>query len=544
MSTENWRDSIWSDITTQTKQKPEPNWDVIVIGGGIVGAGVFREAVRAGLKTLLVEAHDFSSGTSSRSSKMVHGGFRYLKNAQIKLTMDSVHERKRLIKEGVGLINPLPFHLVSYHGDRIPGWVFGLGLVAYDTLAMRWDHTHYSAPELLEKCPNINQKSLEGGYQYYDAQTDDARLVYRVIQEAQSAGGTALNYAKVTGLLRDRFGQVKGIALHDLITNQTAEVKALVVINATGAWADQLRAHIGRGPRLRQLRGSHLVFPHRKLPVQDVISFLHPQDHRPVFAFAWEGVTLVGTTDVDHPYPMETNPYISNDETNYLMEGVDHIFGCLGLKRSDVRSSMAGIRSVLDTGKADPSKEARDEILWDEDGLITITGGKLTMFRHMACQTLRLAKKYLPGSFQCKDDARALDPVTERSIQDLTHAKNLDPLWKIRLLGRYSNKTADLLTFSHEDEFSRIADTLTLWSEVRFAAQAEQIVHLDDLLLRRTRLGTLLENGALNEIERIKSICQEELGWDDSRWQMEERAYRALWQKSFSLPESEKLITV
>ncbi len=123
MSTENWRDSIWSDITTQTKQKPEPNWDVIVIGGGIVGAGVFREAVRAGLKTLLVEAHDFSSGTSSRSSKMVHGGFRYLKNAQIKLTMDSVHERKRLIKEGVGLINPLPFHLVSYHGDRIPGWV-------------------------------------------------------------------------------------------------------------------------------------------------------------------------------------------------------------------------------------------------------------------------------------------------------------------------------------------------------------------------------------------------------------------------------------
>lgn len=542
MSTENWRDSIWSDITNQSRQSSSPNWDVIVIGGGIVGAGVFREAVRAGLNTLLVDAHDFSSGTSSRSSKMVHGGFRYLKNAQIKLTMDSVHERKKLLNEGVGLINPLPFNLVSYIGDSIPGWVFGLGLVAYDALALRWDHTHFSVPELLERCPNINQKSLEGGYQYYDAQTDDARLVYRVIQEGQSAGGTALNYARVEGLLRNQLGQVKGVELHDLVANRHAEVQSHVVVNATGAWADQLRAHVGRGPRLRQLRGSHLVFPHHKLPVQDVISFLHPQDHRPVFTFAWEGVTLVGTTDVDHPYPMDTNPYISAGETDYLMAAVDHIFGGLGLTLADVQSSMAGIRSVLDTGKADPSKEARDEILWDEDGLITITGGKLTMFRQMACQTLKMAKRYLPDSFQCKDDARALDPVAETSIQQHLAAGDLDPVWKIRLLGRYNARAADLLACAHEEELTRVEDTLTLWAEIRFAAHAEQIVHLDDLLLRRTRLGTLLANGGMDEIIRIRSICQPELGWDDERWQTEEIAYRALWQKSFQIPMSENQI--
>jgi glycerol-3-phosphate dehydrogenase len=542
MSTENWRDSIWSDITNPSWKSSSPNWDVIVIGGGIVGAGVFREAVRSGLKTLLVDAHDFSSGTSSRSSKMVHGGFRYLKNGQFKLTMDSVHERKRLLNEGVGLINPLPFNMVNYQGDSIPGWVFGLGLAAYDALALRWDHTHFSVQELLERCPNINQKSLEGGYQYYDAQTDDARLVYRVIQEAQSAGGTALNYAHVDGLLRNQQGQVIGIELNDLVEKRKAEVQSRVVINATGAWADQLRAHVGRGPRLRQLRGSHLVFPHYKLPVRDVISFLHPQDNRPVFAFAWEGVTLVGTTDVDHPYPMDTNPYISSDEADYLMEAVDHIFGSLGLTLADVRSSMAGIRSVLDTGKADPSKEARDEILWDEDGLITITGGKLTMFRQMACQTLKMAKRYLHNSYECKDDARALDPVSEKSIPSHLLSLDLDPLKKIRILGRYNAKSTDLLTCAHEDELARIEDTLTLWAEIRFAAHAEQVVHLDDLLLRRTRIGSLLANGGMDEIIRIRSICQPELGWDDERWQKEESAYRALWKKSFQIPMSENMI--
>jgi len=536
MAIEKWRDSLWSDITSQANPSSSPYWDVIVIGGGIVGAGVFREATRAGLKTLLVEAHDFSSGTSSRSSKMVHGGFRYLKNGQIKLTLDSVHERKRLLKEGIGLINPLPFTLVSYYGDHIPSWVFGLGLVAYDALALRWNHTHFSCPDLQDLCPQINQKSLLGGYQYYDAQTDDARLVYRVLQEAQSAGGIALNYARVEGLLRNQQGKVLGIQLLDLPTGKTAEVQARVVINASGAWADQLRKHVNRPERLRLLRGSHLIFPHDKLPIQDVISFLHPRDQRPVFAFSWEGATLVGTTDVDHNATMNTNPSISPTETQYLMEAVDHIFGCLGLTLSDVRSSMAGIRSVLDTGKEDPSREARDEILWDEDGLITITGGKLTMFRKMACQSLKLAQKYLPQQYKCKDDARALDRVSEDDMDNISQAQELDPLIKLRLLGRYSSKTRELLSLAQADEMTRIPNSLTLWSELRWAAHAEQIVHLDDLLLRRTRLGNLLPNGALDEIARIRSICQPELGWDDQRWQTEETSYSCLWQQAYSIP--------
>ncbi|HTP07060.1 MAG TPA: FAD-dependent oxidoreductase, partial [Anaerolineae bacterium] len=170
----NWREQIWSDL--------DQPWDLIVIGGGITGAGILREASRAGLKTLLVEGHDFASGTSSRSSKMVHGGLRYLRNAQFRLTVDSVHERERLLREGRGLIEPLSFLIAGYLGDRPPSWVFGMGLMVYDVLGRRWAHHHFDAPQLQELAPQITGRDLVGGYQYYDAQTDDARLVLRVIR--------------------------------------------------------------------------------------------------------------------------------------------------------------------------------------------------------------------------------------------------------------------------------------------------------------------------------------------------------------------------
>lgn len=528
MNCDEGRAKIWADI--------DQPWDVLVIGGGIVGAGVFRQAASLGLRTLLVDAHDFASGTSSRSSKMVHGGFRYLKNAQIKLTMDSVRERKRLLAEGQGLISQLPFTLVNYRGDKTPGWVFGLGLAAYDALALRWHHNQFTAGEIQEICPQVNEKRLLGGYQFYDAQTDDARLVLRVLQEGQNKGGVALNYAAVKGLLRQKNGRVVGVALQDVENNLTYEVKAGVVINATGAWADELRQHVDRPARLRRLRGSHLIFPHSVLPVNDVISFLHPQDHRPVFAFGWEGATLVGTTDLDHPEDMQTDPTITAAESEYLLQAVDHIFGCLNLTMKDVRSTMSGIRAVLNTGKADPSREARDEVLWNEEGLITITGGKLTMYRQMACETLKFARAYLPGNTHCNGDARALDVLTEDHVAELAAYKDLDPMLKLRLQGRYSHQTAQLLVLAGPGELELIPETYTTWAEIRWAAHAEQILHLDDLLLRRTRLGNLLEHGAREQLGRIRAIAQPELGWSDQRWQAEEQAYLTLWQASYSLP--------
>jgi glycerol-3-phosphate dehydrogenase len=530
MENPGWRASVWADLT-------QP-WDIVLIGGGIVGAGIFREAVEAGLKTLLLEGHDFSSGTSSRSSKMVHGGLRYLKNAQVKLTLDSSRERQRLIHEGQGLIDPLHFNLVNYQGDHTPGWVFGLGLIAYDLMVLRWKHTHLSRQRLKEICPQLNEKRLVGGYGFYDAQTDDARLVYRVIQEGQAAGGTAINYARVEGLLRNSKGKVCGVQVKDALTGAEKEVRAGLVINASGAWADELRGKIGRSPRLRLLRGSHLIFSSDRVPLDDAISFLHPDDHRPVFAFSWEGATLVGTTDVDHDHPMSTDPWISPQETDYLMSAVNHIFECLNLTTGDILSTFAGIRSVLDTGKADPSKEARDEILWDEDGLITITGGKLTMFSHMAQRTLRFARKYLPENIKIDKDKRALDLVNGDKFKSILDYPGLSAEQKIRLLGRYSHNTPNLILSSHGSDFEKIQATHTLWAELKWVARHEQVIHLDDLLLRRTRIGSLLPQGALPIMHQIREICQPQLGWDDSRWQAEVLDYQRLYAQSYSLPQS------
>ena len=202
-----WRERAWSRL--------EEPWDLIVIGGGITGAGILREATRAGLRTVLVEAGDFARGTSSRSSKLVHGGLRYLKNAQVNLTIESVHERERLLREGRGLVSPLGFLIPSFRGDRTPGWVFGLGLVIYDLLALKWGHRHYDAHGLLDLCPVLASEGLAGGYRYIDATTDDARLVLRVLREAVRAGGLALNYAPVEGLLTRRTGQVCGVIVRD-----------------------------------------------------------------------------------------------------------------------------------------------------------------------------------------------------------------------------------------------------------------------------------------------------------------------------------------
>lgn len=527
------REQIW--------QQAAGPWDLLIVGGGIVGAGLLREAAQAGLRALLVEGHDFSSGTSSRSSKMVHGGLRYLSTGQIKLTMQSVHERQRLLRQGRGLIDPLEFLLVSFKGDRPPAWIFAVGLMIYDTLAMKWQHEHESPGQVELLCPQVAQEKLVGGFRFFDAQTDDARMTLRILQEGVRAGGTALNYVRAAGLLRRSDGRVCGAQIVDQAGGRTAEAHAAVVVNATGAWADELRSHIGRKPRLRRLRGSHLMFPRCKLPVNKAISFLHPADRRPVFAFPWEGITLVGTTDVDHGRPAETDPRISDGEAAYLMQAVDATFGCLGLTLDDVQATMAGIRSVLDTGKANPSKESRDEVLWNEDGLVTITGGKLTMFRHMAQTTLNFIRPLLPNHVHPDRRERALDALDEAEFSSLATQHGLNPALQLRLLGRYGHAAPALLHAAQPGDLQPVGDSPTLWAELRWAAQAEQVVHLEDLLLRRTRLGLLLPEGAQGELERIRAVCQGGLGWDDALWQAEAQAYRELWQRAYSPPGAEGL---
>jgi glycerol-3-phosphate dehydrogenase len=316
---------------------------------------------------------------------------------------------------------------------------------------------------------------------------------------------------------------------------RSVEVRARVVINATGAWADRLREQVGGTARIRPLRGSHLIFPAWKLPVAQALSFLHPRDRRPVFIFPWEGITLVGTTDVDHKPPLNEEPSIDAGEFLYLMEAVNSQFAALNLAKEDVLATFAGVRPVIGTGKSDPSKESRDHVLWEEEGLLTVTGGKLTTFRLIALDALKTVRERLPDTPKIDKKHPVLDPIDV----ELSDGPVLDEETRRRLLGRYGADAPALVEAAAENELNAdaIPGTKALWAELRWAARAEGVVHLDDLLLRRVRLGLLTEEGGWPIMERVRAIVQPELGWDDERWEWEAQRYAELWNTAYSTPE-------
>ncbi len=508
-----WRDEIWSRL--------DQPWDMVIVGGGITGAGILAEAARMGKKALLVEVRDFSSGTSSRSTKLVHGGLRYLRQGQVKVTRESVIERERLLREAKGLVTPLGFFVPNFVSDTMPGWMVGAGLAVYDLIARKWAHEKYGIEELIEKLPPIAGAPIKGGYHYFDAQTDDSRLTIRVLREAVRRGGTAINYTRAVDLLRTNDGRVCGVTLRDETTGRTAEVQSPIIINATGVWADDLRGKVGAPKRLRPIRGSHLIFPRERLPISEAVGLIHPRDGRYVFAVPWEGVVLVGTTDIDHDTDLETEPKIAAEEVEYLLELTKHAFPHAELQSKDIRSSWAGVRGVINTGAANPAKESREHALWNEEGLLTVTGGKLTTFRMMALETLKAV------GLHGKRDHIFDDP--EEVVLD----ERLDLEMRGRLLGRYGTEAAAVLEAGNGAGATRINGAPALWAELKWAARNEGVVHLDDLLLRRVRLGLLLEQGGMPLMKRIRSIVQPELGWDDATWAREEARYREVWSRAY-----------
>jgi len=544
-----WRDEVWAHL--------EQPWDLLVIGGGITGAGILREASRLGLKALLVEQHDFAWGTSSRSSKLVHGGLRYLGEGKVRLTRASVHEREQLLSEGPGLIDPLGFLQSVRYGDSPGRLTFEMGLTVYDLLALQWDHHYYSADDFQMLAPHISRSGLQGGFRFGDAQTDDARLVLRVIQEAVRDGGVALHYTKAEELVLEKDAdagpdRVVGARLKDCLAEREAEVRARVVVNATGVWADRLRGQVHAQPRIRPLRGSHLIFPAWRLPVAQAVSFLHPIDHRPVMIFPWEGITLVGTTDIDCDAPMDQEPAISPVEVAYLMAAVEFQFPSLNIGLEDIVSTYAGVRPVIGSGKANPSDESREHVIWEEDGLLTVTGGKLTTFRLIAQDVLkaivhRLPQEIVPKSWADIAELPVLDPLSvglwdkEGIKEKIASAARLDEPVLLRLSGRYGADAPSLVAAAMPEELDFIPGTKFLWAELHWVARAEGVIHLDDLLFRRVRLGLLLPGGAAALLPRIRPICQPELGWEDDRWEAEEKAYLELWRRCYSLPERARI---
>jgi glycerol-3-phosphate dehydrogenase len=486
--------------------KVDAHYDLLVIGGGITGAAVLHAASQRGLKALLVERGDFASGTSSWSSKLIHGGMRYLKAGQWRMTLESVRERERLLDERPGLVEAQSFLMPVYAGAQPGPSALSAAFWIADRMAGRRTSRRIGAAAAVAIEPLLAPQKLRAAIAYRDGVVDDARLVLRLVFDAIAQGAQALNHVGAT--LVQEGGRVIGARLDDHIGGESRHVHATVTVHAAGVWAGGAPG----APLLRPLRGSHLVFAHTTLPLQRALAWLHPRDRRPVFAHPWEGAVVVGTTDVDHS-DAAVAATISVAEAAYLVEALRAVVPRREIKASMALSTYAGLRAIVVAPGEEslpPSAMGRDSALWSRPGLVGVTGGKLTTHRVTALQVLReLARQGLRV-----DSTRATAPA---------------PSATTRLQGRLGGEGAAWVAARPAHEQRPLLDTLYSMAELQWSLRFEQVRRLDDLLMRRSRLGLVAPGGAFELLPMLEGPCRETLDWSAARWADESAHYRENW---------------
>ena len=527
-------------------------FEVVVIGGGITGAGVALDAASRGYSVALLERGDYAVGTSSRSSKMVHGGLRYLQNLDLGLVREALLERQLLVQLAPHLVYPTPFVVPSFPEERRPRGL-GIGLNMYDVMAttrvgrsrreMRSakesDEDFYWSPdrhrtidreELLELVPALEPRDPGDAYLFYDCQTDDVRLTLTILGEAERFGAVMLNGAEVTEVL-SREGRAVGVAVLEAESGERFEVEAENVVNATGVWADRIGPEVTAEedvPRIKPSRGTHVLLDRDDLSTGSGACIVPAGEDRAIFALPWYGRTLVGTTDndfdgdIDHPHPGEA-------EVEYLLEAVNAFFGT-ELSESDLVGAYAGVRPLISTG--DPKKSVdisrKAELYETSSGMLTITGGKLTTWRRMAKQTVdRLVER---------EGREAPCHTAEIPLGREAHPEELEAPVGVgeeavaQLAFRYGYAARNVLKLAAEQP--KLAAPIVpgrpdLLAEVAIAARLEQARSVADVLLRRTRLG-LLAAPQLRGADAVRPVAQvlgEEFGWSRRRVKREAEAW-------------------
>lgn len=516
-------------------------WDIIVVGGGITGVGIGLQAAKNGLSVLLLEQKDFAWGTSSRSSKMIHGGLRYLASGNLQLTRHSVKEREWLLQQLPGLVERMNY-LWPHYQKQFPGpFTFNTLLRLYEAFSGQSHRRFWKAQEAMYLAPYLTTQKLLGLTQFTDAVADDVRLVFRLLNEFKDySANHAFNYVKATHL----DSQTSCLQGTDQLTGNVYTFKAKALVNATGAWIDQLisdsQAHVtmrksaALKPRIRPCRGSHLVFARWQLPVYAALTFKHPRDGRALFIYPWESVSVVGTTDIDHPHLDDSEVALSVDEMEYLLQAVNALFPSLNLQAKDIISTWAGVRPLVSSGnRLNPSSEKRDHSIWVNNRLVTVSGGKLTTFRLIAADVLRKIETLLGMKFSNTKDAYFTQP---NLTNDFINSYPVSVTTRKRLLGTYGNHTKDLLLESTPEDLECIPGMNRLWAELKWSLVHEDVHFLDDLLIRRTRIGLMITKGGTPFYTRIKSYVQSLLGWSENRWHQEWARYQDIWGYAYSIP--------
>lgn len=531
----------------------DETFDVIVIGGGITGAGIALDAASRGLSTVVVEKGDFASGTSSKSTKLVHGGLRYLQNLQFGVTLESVRERQLLLRLAPHMVWTLPFVVPLYRGERLKNIKLNVGLWVYDLMAGRRGtgfHKRISRSEVLARCPGIRSQGLIGGLLYADCRTDDARHTLEVLKTACAHGAVAMNYTRVTGVLKVD-GRIRGVQVVDA-DGVAASIHGRVVINATGVWTQQTSELTGvaSSTEVVPAKGVHVTLSKERLPIDCAMILPSPSDKRFCFAVPWYDSVIVGTTDTAYDGDLE-NLRVEADELQYCLDSVNAMFPALKITAADVTGSYAGLRPLVQQKGASGSTadlSRGHHLERSSDGMISIAGGKLTTYRPMSEETVDLAVRALLED----DPSRRIPRSRTHEImlggwQSVADARGQTGNFAVRsaMLGlseetgdylptAYGAGTAGILALVENDATlsEPVSDRHSyIMAQVIYAIRCEAARTLDDVLSRRIRLTITDLAGALVCADRVSRLMASELGWTESERLKDLESFRNTHQK-------------
>ncbi len=472
-------------------------FDVLVIGGGITGAGVARDAALRGLRTALVERDDFGSGTSSRSSRLIHGGVRYLEHRHFHLVFEASRERRTLLRIAPHLVRPLRFTWPVYQGARVPGWKLGAGLLLYDALAL-WRnvarHRRLTAAAVLGREPGLEPRGLTGGAEYFDAATDDARLTLANALAAAEADAVVVNHAEVCAIGRDDRGRATGARVRDAITGAEVTATARVIVNATGPWSDAVRrlADPTAPPGVQGSKGVHIAVPAARVGNHGAVTLLSAVDGRVMFVLPAGLHTIIGTTESETA-ASPADVRASAADVAYLLESVNAAFPGARLARADVRAAWAGVRPLAASGQAsDAARASREhEIVREPSGVVTVTGGKLTTYRAMAAEVVDTVEAAL-GAEPVATRTHVVPLPGASRVAAVDALASGDPALGEPLIAGLPYRRADLV----------------------YGVRCEMAETLSDLLMRRTRIAFETPDAGRSVAQPVADVVGRLLGWD------------------------------
>ncbi|MGK0576999.1 glycerol-3-phosphate dehydrogenase/oxidase [Macrococcus capreoli] len=523
----------------------QTEYDVVIIGGGITGAGIAFDAAQRGMKVALVEMQDFASGTSSRSTKLVHGGLRYLKQLQVGVVAETGKERAIVFENGPHVTTPERMLLPMHKGGTFGPTTTSLALKVYDFLAevkKSERRVMLSAKETLAKEPLIKPDGLRGGGSYVEYRTDDARMTIEVMKQAAEFGADVLNYVKSTGFTYDKKKKVNGITATDLISNTKFNITAKKVVNASGPWVDEVRGqdYSKNNKQLRLTKGVHLVFDQSDFPLRQAIYFDTEHDKRMIFAIPRAGKTYVGTTDTFYNNDKQ-NPKVTQEDRDYIIKAINYMFPSVEISDDDIESTWAGIRPlILEKGK-DPSEISRKDEIWEgKSGLLTIAGGKLTGYRHMAEDIVDLVAQRLKEEYRLSfpESKTKHTPISggdvggsanfERYVQEHINPQLFNILSEAEqkaIIRKYGSNYDDLFAIAQICGSSTYKDMpVSLYAELVYGVQNEMVYQPVDFIIRRS--GDLYFNiqNVFQYKVAIIQVLSELLQYDQSEIEMYTKA--------------------